>query len=84
MGGNFDETTLVTGKKGSVRNREKAILEIVAALAANNGGIAQLLDVFNEAERYDINRSTAEDVIEKLVQHGRMLRPSGYETLQVV
>ena len=84
MGGNFDETTLVTGKKGSVRNREKAILEIVAALAANNGGIAQLLDVFNEAERYDIDRSTAEDVIEKLVQHGRMLRPSGYETLQVV
>jgi len=71
-------------RRGSVRNREKAILEIVASLAANNGGIAQLLDVFNEAERYDIDRSTAEDVIEKLVQHGRMLRPSGYETLQAV
>ena len=83
MGGNFDETTLVTGKKGSVRNREKAIMEIVASLAANNGGVAQLLDVFNEAERYEIDRSTAEDVIEKLCQHGRMLRPSGYDTLQI-
>ena len=83
MGGNFDETTLVTGKKGKTRNREKAIMEIVAALSANNGGIAQLVEVFNEAERYDIDRSTAEDVIEKLCQHGRMLRPSGYDTLQI-
>ena len=83
MGGNFDETTLVTGKKGTVRNREKAIMEIVAALAANGGGVAQLLDVFNEAERYDIDRTTAEDVIDKLCQHGRMLRPSGYDTLQI-
>jgi replicative DNA helicase Mcm len=83
MGGNFDETTLVTGKKGTVRNREKAIMEIVASLAANNGGVAQLVDVFNEAERYDIDRATAEDVIDKLCQHGRMLRPSGYETLQI-
>jgi replicative DNA helicase Mcm len=83
MGGNFDETTLFTGKKGTVRNREKAIMEIVASLSANNGGVAQILDVFNEAERYDIDRSTAEDVIEKLCQHGRMLRPSGYDTLQI-
>ncbi len=83
MGGNFDETTLVTGKKGTVRNREKTIMEIVAALAANGGGVAQLLDVFNEAERYDIDRTTAEDVIDKLCQHGRMLRPSGYDTLQI-
>ena len=83
MGGNFDETTLVTGKKGSVRHREKAIMEIVASLSANNGGVAQLFDVFNEAERYDIDRATAEDIIEKLCQHGRMLRPSGYDTLQI-
>ena len=83
MGGNFDETTMVTGKKGKTRNREKAIMEIVASLSANNGGVAQLLDVFNEAERYDIDRATAEDVIEKLCQHGRMLRPSGYDTLQI-
>ena len=83
MGGNFDETTLQTGKKGKTRNREKAIMEIVASLAANGGGVAQLLDVFNEAERYDIDRATAEDVIDKLCQHGRMLRPSGYDTLQI-
>ena len=70
-------------RRGGVRNREKLIMEIVAELATINGGIAQLQDVFNEAERYDLDRSTAEDVIERLCQHGRMLRPSGYDTLQI-
>jgi Arc/MetJ-type ribon-helix-helix transcriptional regulator len=68
--------------RGGVR-REKLIMEIVAELATNNGGIAQLLDVYNEAERYDLDRSTAEDIIETLCQLGRMLRPSGYDTLQI-
>ena len=80
---NSENDDLITGKKRTVRNLEKAIMEIVAFLSANGGGIAQLLDIFNEAERYDIDRATAEDVIDKLCQHGRMLRPSGYDTLQI-
>ena len=45
--------------------------------------LSNLLDVYNEAERYDLDRSTAEDIIETLCQLGRMLRPSGYDTLQI-
>jgi DNA replicative helicase MCM subunit Mcm2 (Cdc46/Mcm family) len=83
MGGNFDETTLQTGKKPSARNREKIIMEIVGSLSVNNGGVAEIFDVFNEAERYDIDRATAEDIIENLNRVGRLLRPSGYNTLQI-
>jgi replicative DNA helicase Mcm len=80
MGGNFDETSLQTGKKGTARNREKTIYDIISALAADNGGIAQHNDVLNEAERHKIDRGTTEDFLEKLHQQGRLFRPSGYDT----
>ena len=80
MGGNFDETTLQTGQKGTARNREKTMLNIVSTLANDNNGVAQHNDVLNEAERYKIDRSTAEDILEKFHQEGRLFRPSGYDT----
>ena len=53
-------------------------------LSANGDGFAQLIDVFNEAERLDISRQKAEEVIDKLNQNGRLMRPTGYDTLQIV
>ena len=38
----------------------------------------------NEAERLDISREKAEEVIDKLNQNGRLMRPTGYDTLQIV
>ena len=80
MGGNFDETALQTGQKGTARNREKSIFNIVSTLAADNNGIAQHNDVLNEAERHKIDRNTAEDILEKFHQEGRLFRPGGYDT----
>ncbi len=80
MGGNFDETALQTGQKGTARNREKSMFNIVSTLAADNNGIAQHNDVLNEAERHKIDRSTAEDILEKFHQEGRLFRPGGYDT----
>jgi len=84
MGENFDLTTIESGKKGTVRNQEKFILDTVSQLQNESGSHADLLAVLNEAERRDIPRAKAEDIIDKLCRDGRMMRPGGYETLQVV
>lgn len=84
MGENFDLTTIESGKKGKVRNQEKVIIDIVSVQQNQSGTSAQLLDVLTEAERQDIPRGKAEDIIDKLCRDGRMMRPSGYDTLQVV
>ena len=84
MGENFDLTTIESGKKGKVRNQEKFIIDTVATLQNESGNHADLLAVLTEAERNDIPRSKAEDIIDKLCREGRMMRPGGYETLQVV
>ena len=84
MGEDFDLTTIESGKKGKARNQEKTIVDIVSVLQNDSGSAASLLDVLTEAERQDIPRSKAEDIIDKLCRDGRMMRPSGYDTLQVV
>ena len=84
MGENFDLTTIESGKKGKVRNQEKQIIDIVSVQQNDSGTSANLLEVLTEAERRDIPRSKAEDIIDKLCRDGRMMRPSGYDTLQVV
>ena len=84
MGEHFDLTTIESGKKGKVRNQEKQLIDIVSVLQNDSGTAANLLDVLTEAERRDIPRSKAEDIIDKLCRDGRMMRPSGYDTLQIV
>ena len=84
MGENFDETTLQSGKKATTRNRERTLLEIVRRIFAETGATVNLADVLTEAGRLDINRDTAEDIIEALCRDGRLMRPGGYDTLQPV
>ncbi len=84
MGENFDETTLQSGKKATARNRERTILEIVRRIHAETGQVVSLNDVLTEAGRSDITRDAAEDLIDALCRDGRLMRPSGYETLQPV
>jgi replicative DNA helicase Mcm len=84
MGENFDITTIESGKKGTVRNQEKFIIDTVSTLQNETGQAADLMDVLTEAERHDIPRSKAEDIIDKLCREGRMIRPAGYTSLQVV
>ena len=80
MGENFDETTLQSGKKATTRNRERSILEIVRRIHLETGQPVPLNDVINEAERIDIHRSSAEDIIEAMCTDGRLFRPL-YDTL---
>ena len=84
MGENFDETTLQSGKKATTRNRERTLLEIVRRIFAETGETVNLADVLTEAGRLEINRDTAEDIIEALCRDGRLMRPGGYDTLQPV
>ena len=84
MGDNFDETTIQSGKKATARNRERTILEIVKRIHVETGEVVALMDVFTEAGRLDISRDVAEDLIDMLCRDGRLMRPSGYDTLQPV
>lgn len=84
MGGEFDETTLHSGKKAKARDREKIIMDTIADLASSGGGQCKRIDVLNHLEKYNINRDTAEDIIDKLVESGRVFRPGGYETLALI
>ena len=87
MGENFDETTLQSGKKATTRNRERTLLEIVRRIFAETGETVNLADVLTEAGRLEINRDTAEDIIEALCRDGRLMRLadmilySQYETM---
>ncbi len=76
MGEDFDETSTYAGKKGSVRNKEKAIRDIVSTLQNDGNGIANSIDVYNEADKLGIDRNNAETRIEKLVLNGTLMRPS--------
>ena len=84
MGENFDETSVHSGKKTAARNQERTIHDIVSTLQNQSGTHAALVDVLNDAERSGISRAKAEDIIEKMCRDGRMMRPSGYQTLQLV
>jgi len=78
------ETALQSGRKAIARKRERIILEIVRRIHAETGEIVSLNDVLTEAGRSDINRDSAEDLIDLLCRDGRLMRPGGYETLQPV
>ena len=76
MGEDFDETSTYAGKKGSVRNKERTIRDIVLTLQNDGDGVVNSIDVYNEAEKVGIDRNTAETIIEKLVLNGTLMRPS--------
>ena len=85
MGENFDETALHTGKKAGARNSERILLDIIGDLQAastDNIKVASLIDIFNEAQSHNIDRTKVEDMIEKMIREGRLMRPRGYESIQ--
>tara|TARA_B100000287_G_scaffold82308_1_gene74971 strand:+ start:291 stop:2408 length:2118 start_codon:yes stop_codon:yes gene_type:complete len=75
MGENFDETTIQSGKKPTVRNRERQILEIVKRIHMETGEPVTTNDVMTEAGRLEIAPGTAEDIIDNLCSSGRLMRP---------
>ena len=85
MGENFDETALHTGKKAGARNSERILLDIIGDLqsaSTDNIKVASLIDIFNEAQSHNIDRTKVEDMIEKMIREGRLMRPRGYESIQ--
>ena len=82
----YDESLIRAGTnpKAMVRNQEKVIINIIKRLQQENGSSANLLDLLTEAERNEIQRGRAEDIADKLCRDGRLMRPSGYDTLQCV
>jgi len=85
MGANYDETANQSGKKASARNKERIILEIVGDLqsrSTENLKVATMTDIYNEAHKKGINKFKVDDIIEKMVTDGTLMRPRGYEDIQ--
>ena len=58
MGENYDETALHTGKKAGLGTKERTLLDIINTLqnqSTENMQVANLIDIFNEAQRFDIH-----------------------------
>ena len=51
--------------------------------SSSDQGIADLNEVLNDLDRNGLSRSDAEDLIERMVTEGKLLRPRGYDTLMV-
>jgi DNA replicative helicase MCM subunit Mcm2 (Cdc46/Mcm family) len=73
---------LVTGKKTTARTKEKIIRDAIESCADANG-VADRNEVLTEIVRNGMQSSEAEDLIDKMVQQGGLLRPRGYDTLMV-
>ena len=70
-----------------VKARRKAmymILDIVESLSNNANGYAMLSDILDEAENQGMSRELAELEIERFNMNGRLMRPTGYDTVQLV
>ena len=66
------------------REQEKVLIEVVTLIQNQSGQAADLMDVLMEAQRLGISRERAEDIVDKMCREGRMIRPAGYTSLQVV
>lgn len=71
----------------SSRNSEKVLLNIIKTLqdaSKDNTKAAHLIDILNEAQSHNIDRNMVEDMIQKMIREGRLMRPNGYEYIQVL
>jgi replicative DNA helicase Mcm len=77
-----DLTTLESGKKPTTRNREQSLMEIIQKIVIDDEtGFASRETVHLEAKRIDIDTEQADQIIQKLVNAGRLYLPSGYDTI---
>ena len=58
------------------------IIGDLQAASTDNLKVANLIDIFNEAQNNNIDRNKVEDMIEKMIREGRLMRPRGYDTIQ--
>ena len=78
---------IIEKEKSRPRNnriRERTILEIVRRIHVETGQVVSLNDVLTEANRCDISRDAAEDLVDALCRDGKLMRPGGYQTPQPV
>jgi replicative DNA helicase Mcm len=74
--GMFDVDVLTSGTSKSQRDKIKIIKDIIRMVGSQNpGGKAPLEDIFIEAEKEQIDRVHAEELITKMLGKGDLLKP---------
>ena len=87
MGENFDMTTIESGRKASVRNHERMLIDTIRDLESRSNEkikYANRIDIYNEMQNHDVDRGKVDDMIEKMVRDGTLMLPKGYDTIQTL
>ena len=87
MGDNFDETTIHTGKKGSVRNHERLLLDVIRDLQSRSkesDPYADRIDIYNEMQKNGVDRGKVDDMLQKMNLAGTIFLPRGFDTIKIL
>jgi replicative DNA helicase Mcm len=76
MGGDYDETSMVSGKTTTKRNREHHILSFIIQQYQETDQTVELFSILNEMEKHSISKSQVEEILDSLCTLGTLFRPS--------
>ena len=76
MGGDYDETSMVSGKTTTKRNREHHILSFIIQQYQKTDQTVELFSILNEMEKHSISKSQVEEILDSLCTLGTLFRPS--------
>jgi replicative DNA helicase Mcm len=73
--GFLDAAIIASGTTKSTRDRTKSVMDIIKEVSRENQGPAPREDVLNRAEELGIERSKAEEIIDRMRRDGDVFEP---------
>jgi replicative DNA helicase Mcm len=75
MGKDYDETSIVSGKTTTKRNREHHIVSFIIQQYQKTDQTVELFSILNEMEKHSISKSQVEEILDSLCNGGTLFRP---------
>jgi replicative DNA helicase Mcm len=75
MGGDYDETSMVSGKTTTKRNQEHRIVSYIIQQYQNTDQTVKLFSILNEMEKHNISKTQVEEILDSLCNGGTLFRP---------
>jgi replicative DNA helicase Mcm len=75
MGKDYDETSIVSGKTTTKRNREHHIVSFIIQQYQETDQTVELFSILNEMEKHSISKSQVEAILDSLCNGGTLFRP---------
>ena len=81
-GGNYDETTITSGRSTTKRNKEQLIVGFVVQQYQKTEQHVELIEILNAMEVHRMSSGVVEDILDELCNNGTLFRPKGRDTYQ--